>query len=364
MDLNELGQLFICGVKGLGLDVDEAKFLQENNIGGVIFFQENYSDPAQLAEYVNELQKLRDEYPLFISVDQEGGRVKRFKSHFTQFPSMLEVGEQDSPKLTFDLHKRMAEELSACGVNLNYSPCCDIYTNPKNTVIGDRAFGKDKDTVEKHVSAAIRGLHTGNVLACAKHFPGHGDTLKDSHFDLPFIKKTMEEIEEIEVSPFIKAAKSRVEFVMMAHLVVDAIDPDFPCTLSKKAYDYLRKKLKYTKLIITDDMEMKAITKNQSTGDAAIAALNAGADIVLYRTSQEAMIAFEAVKEAIRTKQIPVSLIEEKLKRVRACKHAHFQEYKPIYIPAIQDSINEKLTKEIMSNFSDKSKLVDSIIEE
>ena len=196
MDINELGQLFITGVTGLSLDSTEADYIRENNIGGVILFQPNYTDPAQLAELVNDITKQRDEYPLFVSVDQEGGRVKRFKTHFTQFPSMLEVSKLDSPKITFEVHKQLALELKTCGINLNYSPCADIFTNPKNSVIGDRAFGTDVESVEKHVSAAIRGLHTGGVLACAKHF-SHGDTTKDSHYDLPFIKKTLSELEKL-----------------------------------------------------------------------------------------------------------------------------------------------------------------------
>jgi beta-N-acetylhexosaminidase len=348
MSINELGQLFITGISGLELTDNEKEFIQKNNIGGVILFSHNYKDPAQLAELVNEIQTLRDEYPLFISVDQEGGRVKRFKSHFTQFPSMNEVAKLDSPKLTFEVHKQMADELKVCGVNLNFSPCCDVWTNPNNKVIGDRSFGTKVVEVEKHVSAAIRGLHTGNVLACAKHFPGHGNTLKDSHFDLPFVKKSMEELKEVELAPFVKASKARVEFMMMAHLVVDAIDTELPCTLSKPAYDFLRDYLKYKNLIITDDMEMKAIEDNFTCEKAAIMALNAGVDILLYRSLESTKKAFEAVKEAIRLQEIKKELIEEKTKRVKDCKKNHFGEYNPIYIPSIEKVINKDKSQQIL----------------
>ena len=275
VNIKDLGQLFMTGLSSVSLTGEEGAFLEKNNIGGTILFSRNYSDPGQIAELVNDIQKRRDEYPLFISVDQEGGRVKRFKDHFIQLPSMLEVGNNDSPKLTFELHQQMAKELAACGINLDFSPCCDIWSNPNNSVIGDRAFGKDADTVEKHVSAAIRGLHAGNVLACGKHFPGHGDTTKDSHFDLPYVTANLDSLEEKELRPFMKAAKSRVEFMMMAHLVVDAIDPKLPCTLSPKAYNYLREKLKYKKIVITDDMEMQAITDHYGHGQAAVIALEA-----------------------------------------------------------------------------------------
>ena len=352
MDLKELGQLFITGISGLVLTEEEKTFIEENNIGGVILFKHNYKDPAQLAELVNSIQKLRDEYPLFISVDQEGGRVKRFQTHFTQFPSMAEIAKHDSPKLTFEVHKVLADELAACGINLNYSPVCDIFNNPQNKVIGDRAFATNHEDVSKHVSAAIRGLHTGKILACAKHFPGHGNTSKDSHYDLPYVTIPLDELESRELQPFQKASKSRVEFMMMAHLVVDAIDPKLPCTLSPKAYEYLREKLKYNRIIITDDMEMQAVADHYSIGEACVMSIEAGADIVLYRSLAATQEAFTALKEAIRTQKISKDEIEAKTKRVRLCKQAHLAEYKPIYIPDLAKKIGTKKHLELLEKIT------------
>ncbi|MCO4754297.1 MAG: beta-N-acetylhexosaminidase [Bacteriovoracaceae bacterium] len=349
MNINELGQLFITGISSEALQDNEGEFLEKNNIGGVIIFSRNYKDPAQLAELANQIQTKRDEYPLFISVDQEGGRVKRFKDSFIQLPPMLTLGKNDSPKLTFELHQTMAEELAACGINVDYSPTCDIWTNPKNTVIGDRAFGDNADVVERHVSAAIRGLHAGNVIACAKHFPGHGNTTKDSHYDLPYVTASMEQLEKVELKPFIKAAKSRVEFMMMAHLIVDAIDPDLPCTLSPKAYKFCREKLKYKKIIITDDMEMHAITKHFSVEEAAIKALEAGTDILLYRSLEQTELAFNAVKEAVRTGRLKLKDIEEKIERVKACKKNYLSSYQPIYIPSIAKVLRSENQKNLLS---------------
>ena len=348
----ELGQLFITGISGLSLTDYERTFIKEHNIGGVILFKHNYSDPAQLAELVNDIQTLRDEYPLFISVDQEGGRVRRFQTRFTQFPSMFEIGKHNSPKLTFEVHKALAEELHACGINLNCSPCCDIWTNPKNNVIGDRAFGTTAEAVEQNISAAIRGLHTGNVLACAKHFPGHGCTTKDSHFDLPYVTKTIEELRTEEFIPFVKASKSRVEFMMMAHLVVDAIDKELPCTLSPKAYDFLRSELKYKKLIVTDDMEMKAISDNFGVGDAAGKALVAGADIVLYRSLEATKEAYESVLEDIKTQKIHKNTLIPKVERVFECKKKFFSEYKPIYIPSLSKEFKDEKNKDLLERIS------------
>lgn len=355
MNSFELGQLFMTGISGISLTDEEKSFIRDNNIGGVILFKHNYADPGQLAELINEIQTLRDEYPLFISVDQEGGRVRRFQTHFTQFPAMYEVGKCESPKLVFEVHKAMAEELSACGVNLNFSPCCDIWTNPNNKVIGDRAFGTTTDAVEQNISAAIRGLHTGGVLACGKHFPGHGSTTKDSHYDLPFVKKSLEEIRNEELPPFIKASKSRAEFMMMAHLVVDAIDNEYPCTLSKKAYQFLRDELKYKKLIITDDMEMKAITDNYGYGEAARIALQAGADIVLYRSLERTQEAYEAVVQDIKNQVIHKNELFDKIDRVFDCKKRFFKEYKPVYIPSLSKIFKADRNQELLDKITEQS---------
>lgn len=356
MDLFEVGQLFITGISGLTLTDLEKEFIQKNNIGGVILFKHNYEGPGQLAELVNEIQTLRDEYPLFVSVDQEGGRVKRFQTHFTQFPSMFEVGSVNSPKLSFEVHKALAEELAACGVNLNYSPCADIWTNEKNKVIGDRAFAKTAEEVEKHVSAAIRGLHTGNVLACAKHFPGHGNTTKDSHYDLPFVKKSLKELRAQELIPFNKASKSRVEFIMMAHLVVDAIDKELPCTLSSKAYEFLREELKYKKIIVTDDMEMKAIADNYSYPEAGRMALAAGADMIMYRSFERTKEVYEGLLTSIKEQKISKKDLEKKIKRVIDCKKRFFTEYTPIYIPSVSKSFTKDRHKSLLEQFISSEK--------
>lgn len=355
MKSNDVGQLFITGISGLSLTNEEKEFIEKENIGGIILFKHNYKDPAQLAELINEVQTLRDEYPLFVSVDQEGGRVKRLQTHFTQFPSMYEIAQLDSPKLTFEVHKLMAEELRLCGINLNFSPVCDIWTNPNNKVIGDRSFGKTVDVVEKHVSAAIRGLHTGNMLACAKHFPGHGDTSKDSHYDLPYVTKSLKEIENYELLPFIKASKSRVEFFMMAHLVVDAIDKDLPCSVSAKAYAYLRESLKFKKIIITDDMQMQAITDHFSTEKAPIMALAAGADVLCYRSLEATKLAYASVQEAIKTQELKKDKIEEKLSRIEKCKKTFLSEYKPIYIPDIEKGLNSQQSKVLLEQIEQKT---------
>ena len=340
--MNKLGQLVFTGISGLTLTDDEKKFIEKEDIGGVILFSKNYESPAQLAELVNSIQVLRKDYPLFIATDHEGGRVVRFKTHFTQFPPMLEIAKLESPKLFFEIATIMAEELLACGVNLNLAPVCDIWNNEQNKVIWDRAFGTDHENVSKYISSMIRGFQTNGLLSCAKHFPGHGNTLKDSHVDLPIVKKSLSDIRAEEIQPFIKAIKARVDMVMMAHIIVEDIDPELPCSLSPKAHKILREELKYKGLILSDDMQMKAITDHRGTGEAAMLAIKAGSDLVEYRDMEEAVLGLEGLKKAYKDKTIKPLEFADRTDRVEECKKRFFTEYKPIYVPDIEKKFNKK----------------------
>ena len=348
--MNKLGQLVFTGISGLTLTDEEKKFIEKEDIGGVILFSKNYESPAQLAELVNSIQVLRKEYPLFIATDHEGGRVVRFKTHFTQFPPMLEIAKLESPKLFFEIATIMAEELLACGVNLNLAPVCDIWNNEQNKVIWDRAFGTDHENVSKYISSMIRGFQTNGLLSCAKHFPGHGNTLKDSHVDLPIVKKSLSDIRAEEIQPFIKAIKARVDMVMMAHIIVEDIDPELPCSLSPKAHKILREELKYKGLILSDDMQMKAITDHRGTGEAAVLAIKAGSDLVEYRDMEEAVLGLEGLKKAYKDKTIKPLEFADRTDRVEECKKRFFTEYKPIYVPDIE----KKFNKRPHQNFADE----------
>ncbi len=346
--VGNFGQLFFTGIKGTALLPEEVEFIKTEKLGGVVLSAQNFEAPAQLAELVNAIQKHRDEYPLFVSADPEGGRAARFKTHFTQFPTMLELARRNSPKLVFEVHEVLAKELNACGVNLIYSPSCDVLTNPENKYVGDRAYGRDAETVEKFISAAIRGLQTNGVLACATHFPGYGDTARDPQFDLPLVKTGLEELRRRELVPFVKASRSRVEFVMMGHLLVDALDDKLPASLSPKAYEFLRHETKFTKIAITDDLELRAITDRFGREEAAVQALAAGADVLRYRTLDEAAKALAAVREAVKKKVLKKESMIEKLGRIERCKKEHFATYQPIYIPKITEAFNTPAAKKLL----------------
>ncbi|MBT3584235.1 MAG: beta-N-acetylhexosaminidase [Halobacteriovoraceae bacterium] len=342
MKLSNLGQLIMTGISGKVLTDIESEFISNSKIGGVLLFANNYESPTQLAELVNSIQALRDESPLFIAVDQEGGRVRRFKEHLTQFPAMLELAKTNSPKVCFTVAKIMAEELLALGVNVNFAPCCDVLTHEENQVIGDRAFGRDAETVSKYISSIIRGLQTNSILACAKHFPGHGATAEDSHFELPYLEKSLEELEGLELIPFVKAVKSRVEFVMMAHIRVDAFDNKLPASLAPEAYQYLRNELRYKKIIITDDMQMEAITKNYSVGGAAVKAIKAGADIVEYRDMNLAREAYLGLEQAVDSGELTREIVNDRSSRILETKKLNFAEYQPIFVPEVTKKLNSR----------------------
>ncbi len=334
----ELGQLLICGIEGTTLSHEERQFLEKENIGGVILFSRNYQSPEQLMLLVNEIQKTRKEYPLFISVDNEGGRVFRFKSDFYQPPPMLKVGSIHSPKICFDVHHLMALELKACGINLNYAPVCDIYSNPANTVIGDRAFGNEAKEVGQLITAAIRGLQVHGVMACAKHFPGHGDTLEDSHHELPILHTTLAQLKEREFYPFIKASKARAAFIMQAHVKIPSIDPHYPASLSSIFYQLVREELKHNGLIITDDLEMSAITKYYALEQAGVEAIKAGADIALFRTMKAAASTLELLRTEWKQKTIAKEDIQKKCQRIVTAKKEFLSDYKPCSLKEVRET--------------------------
>lgn len=347
--MDKLGQLIICGIKGTSLLPEEIDFIKNENLGGVVLYSHNFQNPAQLAELVNSIQKLRDEYPLFISVDHDGGKGSSFNGHFTKFPSMNRLAKLNSPKLIFEVHEVMAKELHACGVNLCFSPTCDILTNPDNKVSSETAYGNDVESVEKFITASIRGLQTNGVLACAKHFPGQGDVARDPLYDLPMVKTSIELMKSRELIPFIKASKSRVEFIMMAHLLVDELDQKLPTSLSPKAYEFLRRETKFSKIIIADDLEKKAITDRFSIEDASLLAFKAGADVLMFRSMESAQKSTKALREALKKRLMEREIINEKLSRIEKCKSTHFQGYSPIYIPKITESFNTNQSKTLIS---------------
>ncbi len=286
------GQHLLIGVSGLTLTDSEKKFIVQNNISGVVLFNRNIADPKQLRDLCVEIQSLRhqmaDKAPLYIAIDMEGGRIARLKAPFTEWPPLKLLGDLDSPTVSFHFAKAMGQELKAVGINLDFAPCVDVFTNPKNTVIGDRAVSTDPEMVAKHASALIRGYMKAEIIPCAKHFPGHGDTIVDSHDDLPVEVSDLDRLNKVELVPFKKSFKSRLEMTMTAHIRFNRIDPEWPVTLSEIFLKkIIREDLRYRGLIITDDLDMKALSIHYDRDKIPVRALQAGNDLILYCNEAE-----------------------------------------------------------------------------
>lgn len=311
MSINELiGQHILIGISGETLTNQEKKFIIENNISGIVLFARNCIEPKQIRDLCAEIQSLRhkmkDRAPLFIGIDMEGGRVHRLKPPFTQWPALKKIGDLNAPTVAFYFAQRMGVELLSVGINLDFAPCLDVYTNPKNVVIGDRAVSNDAHQVEKMASALIRGYIKSGIISCAKHFPGHGNTLIDSHEELPIEESDRTRLDTVELLPFRKALKSRVDMVMTSHILFKKIDPKWPVTLSEVfLQQILRGDLRYRGLIITDDLGMKAMSKHYDKEQIPVRAIQAGADLLLYCNEPESPpLAIESLMAAIAQGQL------------------------------------------------------------
>ena len=216
---HDIGQLLIGSLPGTTITPEMRSLAKEFSLGGVILFARNIEAPEQVAEMSVDVQGLATDLPLWVSVDQEGGRVARLKAPFTEWPPMAVLGRSGDVQLAERFATALAAELKAVGITLDYAPVLDIHTNPKNPVIGDRALAEDAAGVAKLGAAIIRGLQDNGVAACGKHFPGHGDTSVDSHLELPLVEHPPDRIRRVECVPFREAIRTEVAFIMTAHVI-------------------------------------------------------------------------------------------------------------------------------------------------
>jgi beta-N-acetylhexosaminidase len=337
-----VSELVIMGFAGKTLSPGTLQTIEREKLTQFILFTQNFESKEQLIELNDELQRRvshHSQIPAIISADQEGGRVQRFRNGFTLLPPALRVGDQGSPNVTFDLTKIQASELFAAGINLNYGPVCDINTNPANPVIGDRAYGSTSDQVTRTASAVVRGHLAEGVEACIKHFPGHGDTHVDSHESLPVVNTPIETLKKREWIPFHRAMKSGCNFLMSAHILLPHLDPDFPGTFSKTFLrQYLRGELMYQGSIISDDLEMGAVIHRYGAEEAPILALQAGCDLLCYRSEDAAVVAMESIKKALADKKLNPAELKKSIDRVRKVRAA-------LTLPSATLSLAERLAR-------------------
>jgi beta-N-acetylhexosaminidase len=278
----EIGQLVIVGFNGYTLPADVRSLAREFDLGGVIVFARNVEAPEQVAELSLQARGLAREIPLWVSVDQEGGRVARLKRPFTEWPPMMTLGRSGNEDLARRFAKALAAELNAVGISLDYTPVLDIFTNPKNTVIGDRAFGDNADVVARIGRVIVTTLQDEGIAACGKHFPGHGDTLADSHDELPIVEQPPDRLRAVEFVPFRAALEAGVAMIMTAHVLVPAFDDEKPASLSARLLtDVLREELRCEAVILTDDLTMHAVADRYTIEECAVGAIAAGSDAML-----------------------------------------------------------------------------------
>jgi beta-N-acetylhexosaminidase len=324
MDIDEkIGQMVIGGYDNM----DEIlPIIREYKPGGVILYKKNITGVSQATK---DIQSMKDsnsanKVPLFISVDQEGGRVSRLPAEMGTFESALSIGNRNDAAYAFNNGVQIGKALKQLGFNLDFAPVLDIYSNPKNTVIADRAYGTTPERVSKIGIEVLKGLRSQDIIPTAKHFPGHGDTEIDSHVGLPVVKKSVAELSNFEFKPFVEAIQNNVEMIMVAHILLSQVD-DLPSSLSYQVVtNILRKQLGFKGVIITDDITMAAISKNYTTADAAVKSVNAGCDIILVAgKAQDSVLVFIALKSAWQNGQLTDQRIDESVYRILSLKNKY-----------------------------------------
>jgi len=329
--VEQIGQLFMLGFDGTSVSPEWAELQTRYKPGGMILFSRNLEHPAQIVELTNGLQTRSPHVPLLIAVDQEGGRVSRLPNGFTIFPPCGTVGACRSEELAYAAAAVTAAELRAVGINMNMAPVLDVHSNPDNPIIGDRAYGTEPQTVAELGLAAIRGFHGKGVVACGKHFPGHGDTSTDSHKVLPVVKASVETLLARELRPFHHAIQNGLASLMTAHVVYPALDAQRPATLSPTILTgLLREQWGFDGMVVTDDLEMRAIVDHHGVGEASVQAFLAGADMVLIcRDRARAVAAMEAVRKAVEDGTIPKDRLETSVRRIGQIKQRFLRTHLP-----------------------------------
>jgi beta-N-acetylhexosaminidase len=339
MTLREaIGQLFILGFEGRAPSLALEVLVRERNPGGVILFARNLGSPEEIAMLTNALQAASLP-PLFVAIDQEGGKVTRLQPPFTQWPSAATVGEVGSSELAHALGKAMAQELLAVGINMNLAPVLDVLTNPANPIMAGRCFGNDPQVVTRLGMAVFGGLKDMGVLAVGKHFPGHGDTTVDSHLGLPVVPHDQARLWAVELAPFVAAIDAGIPALMTAHLLVPALDPERPATLSRPILtDLLRERLGFPGLLVSDDLLMRGIADATPPGEAAVRFLEAGGDCVLICDDEAAQRqAIQAVAEAVETGRLSEARVQLSCDRIAKAK----AQYLGRGVPASAEAIRE-----------------------
>lgn len=292
--------------------------LQAYPVGGIIYFANNFDNVDQTRDMISNTQSY-SKIGLFIATDEEGGRVNRIMDTLgTTYIGPMYDYKDDGPDAAFENAKTIASDMSALGFNLDFAPVADVWSNPDNTVIGDRAYSDDYAQAAELVGSAVKGFQDGGVICTLKHFPGHGDTAEDSHYSSAYVNRTKAQIMADEMQPFRTGIDAGAELVMVGHLIVPDID-ELPSTLSYKiATEMLRGDMEFDGVAITDSMEMESIADNYGVADSAVMAVQAGMDMLLQPADLAAAV--NAIVTAVQNGDITEPRIDESVRRILTLK--------------------------------------------
>ena len=361
MSVDELiGQMLIGSYAGTSLSNDTINAIEEYKLGNFIFMGNNTPSGVEAASLATALQNKFIStlgIPGFISIDQETGRICRLTNGATRFLGNMASAATGDAHDRFLIGEAVGEELKTYGINFDLAPVLDVNNNPNNPVINNRSFSDNQMLVSLYGEEMMKGLMSEDVMACAKHFPGHGNTATDSHYGLPIINSSLDELYQIELAPFIHAIYSGIDAIMTTHILFTVLDSDYPATLSKKILtDLLRGDLGFDGLIVTDGMEMQAITNYYGAKQAPVLAVKAGADMLCYTTISGAVTAITAIKEAYNNNEITKDRLEESVMRIIMKKNKYhlFNNYLPkdgyaTYDTTAHEELNLALAKKAVT---------------
>lgn len=350
----KLSQLFMVGYYGYLPDSDLVDWV-ESSLGGLIFFRDNINSPVDIAKVIADLQH-KSNIGMFVSIDQEGGLVERVNG-LVQVPTPMALAATCNPVNVSKANDIIAEDLSALGFNLNYTPVLDVNNEPSNPIIGVRSFGDNIESVFQYGFCVIESMREANIIPVAKHFPGHGAANIDSHLALPSIDCSYEELYDIHLSPFRLAIVNNIEMIMVCHVLFSRITNDgLPASLSKSIIsDLLIGKLSYEGVIITDDLNMSAISDTYSVENAAYMSLNAGVDILLYRDYKNGLCAYNYLLEKLYSGDLSVERIDRSLRKILSLKDKYsiLTAKYSFDINDIHARVNDKKKKELSQSLFD-----------
>lgn len=318
----------LAGFRGQSIPPELRSLAREFDLGGVVLFARNVVEPAQVADLAREAQDLSST-PLWVAIDQEGGRVQRVKAPLTVWPAPATLGRADDLDLTRRFGRALSREMRAMGITFNFVPVLDVLTRRDNPAIGDRAISEHADVVARHGVALIEAVQAEGLPTCAKHFPGHGDAAVDSHEDLPVVDLPPDRLEHVEWLPFRAAFEAGLDAVMSCHLLIPSLDDANPATLSPRVLGArLRGQLGFDGVVFSDDMDMKAIALRYAPGEAAALAIAAGCDALLQCGGDldRVAAALEGVVHAIEDESLTATRLDDALARLSALKARHLSD--------------------------------------